>query len=161
MFIEPRLQRVAYGYILVCPTQRSEKFHSNCLHGKRKIFYVNIQISDCIWKGQRSLDTGLHSCRVSGPHFDWGMWASVGRNSHWEFCMSGNNFFSWSVKKVKLQEMEWSDTCAVQYGSPWSCVVEALKCSWYDWETEFQILANLNSIVKTKALLGCLGASVG
>lgn len=35
MFVEPRLQRAAYGYVLVWPTEHSEKFHSSCLQGKR------------------------------------------------------------------------------------------------------------------------------
>lgn len=80
MFVEPRLQRSASGDVLVWPTQCSEKFHGSCLQGKRKIFYVNIWISD----SERSLDIGLHSCIVNGPHFEWGIWASAGRNPRWE-----------------------------------------------------------------------------
>ena len=42
MFVETRLQRETYGYVLVWPTQCPEKFQGSCLHGERKIFYVNI-----------------------------------------------------------------------------------------------------------------------
>lgn len=78
MFVEPRLQRAAYGYVLVWPTQHFENF--TVVVYKENDILCKHPILD--FEVLRSLDTELHSCIVNGSHFERNMWASVGKDSN-------------------------------------------------------------------------------